>query len=257
MYDLYEALDRAAKLDKGLLTEDTSPYDKNDVVTFIKKELGAAGWEVNANDDYIMVTSEDDDHCFVTPVKDILTEIQSVTSLDDPEVMEAVFDLCVDETYCHTYGQEDEYEEDKKRFLQKYFNTAPKKSTTVAPMTEQDVLSVKQLAKDVNNIDDVRSSWSLPTHTVKTSEGYRIHVRYSFSDMDQSNLDALVAAGYNEEEALNDEGTIVKEFLDNKLQSVVAKYSNLNVSVEHKLQGMYGSFVGDDVTLTVVSAQGI
>ena len=122
-------------------------------------------------------------------------------------------------------------------------------------MNEHDV---KSLVSDLSSIDGIFVSKTFPIRTRKYAQGYRVYAKYIFDDQQYAqNLETLVKNGCDKNTVLDDRGECVKKFMDSAIRSIIDKYSNLNIAVYHKLWGIAGHDVWDEVTLTVNPASGI
>jgi len=122
-------------------------------------------------------------------------------------------------------------------------------------MNEHDV---KSLVSDLSSIDGIFVSETFPVRTRKYAQGYRVYAKYIFDDQQYAqNLETLVKNGCDKNTVLEDRGECVKKFMDSAIRSIIDKYSNLNIAVNHKLWGIAGHDVWDEVTLTVKPASGI
>ena len=122
-------------------------------------------------------------------------------------------------------------------------------------MNKSDVLN---LVSDLSSIDGISVSKTFPVRTRSYKEGYRVYVKYIFDDERcPQNLETLVKNGYDKRTVLRDHGYGVQKFMSSVIQPIIDKYSNLNITVNHNLSGMYGYDVWDEVTLTVKPASGI
>ena len=116
-----EALNLANKLNEA--TEDSNTHDERAVINELKKQMRAAKWKVRVSKDkkYVMATAADDDYCVVTPMSKIMAALKGIKSLEDVEFYDILTDEAEEEMYCHHSYEVQDYRENKRRAVQKYF----------------------------------------------------------------------------------------------------------------------------------------
>lgn len=120
-YNIYEALNRAHRLDEA--TEGSNTHDERAVINELKKQMRAAKWKVRVSKDkkYVMATAADDDYCVVTPMSKIMAALKGIKSLEDVEFYDILTDEAEEEMYCHHSYEVQDYRENKRSAVQKYF----------------------------------------------------------------------------------------------------------------------------------------